>query len=129
MVNPGWAPISVAVMFLALAGSGLADRFDHVIHSLGGASISYFFYGAIGKLPSGATGTPKGIHYLLALTSACTVALFWEFAEFASDRFMGTSLQQTVSGTILDLMFGVLGATASVLLVAAFQLLARRPAG
>jgi hypothetical protein len=42
LVNPGWAPLGVVVMHLALAHYGLTHRFDHLLHFLGGASIAYF---------------------------------------------------------------------------------------
>jgi hypothetical protein len=42
LINPGWAPLGVVVMHLALAEFGLTQRFDHLQHFLGGASNAYF---------------------------------------------------------------------------------------
>jgi hypothetical protein len=120
-VNPGWAPLAVVVLHLVLAQYGLTQRFDHLLHFLGGASIAFFLLGLLASLPSLFAHVPRWIHYLLAFTSSCTVAVFWEFAEFASDRFRGTSIQQSVSETVLDLVFGVAGAMSSLLLIAAFE--------
>jgi len=112
-------------MHLTLAEFGLTNKFDHLLHFLGGASIAYFLHGFIARLPSQAASIPKWVHYLLAFTSACTVAVFWEFAEFAADQFLGTAIQQSLSETVLDLVFGVLGASATLLAVVAFTLLFR----
>jgi hypothetical protein len=129
LVNPGWAPLAVVVMHLALAQYGLTQRFDHLLHFLGGASISFFLLGLLALLPSLFAGIPRWVHYLLAFTSSCTVAVFWEFAEFTSDRLMGTSIQQSVSETVLDLVFGVIGALSTLLLIAAFKGLVRGKSG
>jgi hypothetical protein len=129
LVNPGWAPLGVVIMHLVLAAFGLTQKFDYFLHFLGGASIAYFLFGFIALLPSRIAGIPQWAHYLLAFTSACTVAVFWELAEFALDRFQGTSIQQGLSETMLDLLFGVVGAMAGLLCVAAFRKLfpKRRP--
>ena len=116
-------------MHLVLAGYGLTQRFDHLLHFLGGASISYFLLGLLALLPSLFADIPRWVHYLLAFTSSCTVAVFWEFAEFASDRFLGTSIQQSVSETVLDLVFGVAGALSTLLLIATFKGLVRGRSG
>lgn len=118
LANPGWAPLGVVILHLALAEFGLTQRFDHLLHFLGGASIAYFLFGFFAFLPP---PFARWVHYLLAFTSSCTVAVFWEFAEFASDRFMGTSIQQSVSETVLDLVFGTVGASNALLVIAAFR--------
>jgi hypothetical protein len=118
LVNPGWAPIVVVVAYLFLAQSGLTERFDHLLHFLGGASIAYFLFVLTGLLPSRFGGVARWIRFLLAFTATCTVALFWEFAEFAMDRFAGTSTQQSVSETMLDLVAGVAGAVSTLILIA-----------
>ncbi len=38
MLDPGWAPIAVAVAFLLSVGSGFADTYDYVFHAAGGAA-------------------------------------------------------------------------------------------
>jgi len=123
LANPGWAPLAVVILHVALAGYGLSDRFDHHLHFLGGAAIAYFFHGLFAKFPPPLAIHSHWIHYLLAFTSACTVALFWEFAEFTSDRIRYTNIQHSLTETMLDLAFGVAGATISLFLCA----LVRRP--
>lgn len=125
LVNPGWAPLGVVVMHLAFAEYGWTQRFDHLLHFLGGASVAYFLFGSFALLPSLIASSPRWVRYLLAFTSSCTVAVFWEFAEFASDRFMGTSIQQSLSETVLDLVFGAVGAFSTLLVIAVLRGLVR----
>ena len=129
LVNPGWAPLGVVVMHLALAHFGLTHRFDHLLHFLGGASIAYFLFGLLVSLPSLFASIPDWVQYLLVFTTSCTVAVFWEFAEFASDRFLGTFVQQSVTETMLDLTFGVVGATTTLVVMAVFRGLSKSAAG
>lgn len=129
LVNPGWAPLGVVVLHLALAHYGLTHRFDHLLHFLGGASIGYFLFGLLASLPSLFASIPGWVQYILVFTTSCTVAVFWEFAEFASDRFLGTSVQQSVTETMLDLTFGVVGATTTLVVKAVFRGLSKSAAG
>lgn len=112
-------------MHLALAQHGLTQRFDHLLHFLGGASIAFFLFGFLASLPSLFTPVPRWAQYLLVFTSSCTVAVFWEFAEFALDSLMGTSTQQSVTETMLDLAYGVAGAFSTLLVLAAYRILFR----
>ena len=117
LVNPGWAPLAVAILHVALAERGLTDRFDHPLHFLGGAAIAYFLHGLIVRLQPTLGISCYGVRHLLAFTSACAVAVFWEFAEFASDRLRHTTIQRSVNETMLDLVFGVSGAFVSLSLI------------
>jgi hypothetical protein len=121
LVNPGWAPLCVVVLHLGLAEFGLTQRFDHLLHFLGGASIAYFLFAFIKQQSHLFSGNPRWVLYPIAFASSCTVAVFWEFAEYASDRFWHTSIQQSVSETMLDLVFGVVGACTTLLLIAAVR--------
>ncbi|MBN9691845.1 MAG: hypothetical protein J0M24_16510 [Verrucomicrobia bacterium] len=119
-----WLLRLVVVLHLVLAGYGLTQRFDHLLHFLGGASIAYFFLGLFASLP--AARSPSWVLYLLTFAWACTIAVFWEIAEFASDQFRGTSIQQSVPETMLDLLFGVLGALTTLAGVGLLSLLRGR---
>jgi len=96
---------------------------------LGGASIAYFLFGLLASLPSLFAIVPSWVQYLLVFTTSCTVAVFWEFAEFASDRFLGTSVQQSVAETMLDLAFGVAGASTTLVVKAVFRGLSKSAPG
>lgn len=47
---------------------------------------------------------------VLGMTGTATV--FWEFAEFVSDRFFGTHAQVGLEDTLLDMALGVAGGLA-----------------
>lgn len=121
LIHPGWAPLAVIGVHLVLAEYGLTHRYDHLLHFLGGVSIAYFIFGVLRVLPEGAGRIPGWTGHVLAFTASCTVAVFWEFGEFASDRFMGTSVQQGVPETMLDLAFGIAGALAVLVLISLFR--------
>jgi hypothetical protein len=116
LIEPGWAPFSVVILHLILAEFGLTHRFDHFLHFLGGVAIGYFCFRLLALL-SLFPASQGWLIYPIAFTAGCTAALFWEFAEFASDVFLHTSVQQSLPETMLDLLFGVLGATSSLLLI------------
>lgn len=128
LVNPGWAPLGVVLAHLVLAELGLTDRFDRVLHFAGGAAIAYFALGLAVRARGRFVKAPLWFLYLFAFTATCTVAVFWEFAEFASDRFMGTAVQRGLEGTILDLIYGVLGALGCLVVSVAFRKLSTRRA-
>ena len=120
LFNPGWAPLAVVGLHLILAQYGLTRQFDSLLHFLGGASIAYLLSGVLRSLPLPAGRVPRALQQVLVFTGACTVALFWEFAEFASDRFRGTSMQLGLEETVLDLVFGVAGAVFTLVLCGLF---------
>lgn len=125
LVNPGWAPLGVVVLHLGLAEFGLTQNFDQHLHFLGGAALAYFVQGLLARLHSNGVTVSGWIQYLLAFTAACTVALLWEFWEFASDRWLGTMLQKSLHDTNLDLVLGSLGAIAALVLIATGRVLFR----
>lgn len=100
---------------------GMRHQLDHAIHFSGGLAIAYFLYRSI-KIISPVIGfvTPL-TRFLLSFTAACTVALFWEFGEFASDLLRGTRIQHSVHETLWDLVFGTAGALLSLLIIALLE--------
>jgi hypothetical protein len=122
LVEPGWAPFAVVFLHVVLAEFGLTQRFDHLLHFLGGIAIGYFFFRLFELLLPFPTGY-RWLIYPATFACSCTAALFWELAEFASDVFLHTSVQQSLSETMLDLLFGVLGGTSSLALLAFISLL------
>lgn len=121
-----WAPILVFGLHVASSFLGLYDVWpplDVPMHFLGGMAIAWFFrhaYRAAEEL--GLLGRPAAILgpvMVLALTGTTTV--FWEFAEFLSDRYAGTHAQKGLEDTLGDMLVGLLGGLA----VAALSLLRR----
>ena len=125
LIDPGCAPFSVVILHVVLAEFGLTQRLDHLLHFLGGSAIAYFFFRLLNLFPP-FLNAPAWLPYLVTFTSSCTVAIFWEFAEFASDTFLHTTVQQSLTETMLDLLFGVLGIISSLVLLALLQPFMRR---
>lgn len=61
---------------------------------------------------------------LLVFALTYSAAVFWEFAEFVSDRLASTTAQLSLGDTLLDLHLGIVGGTAYL----AGQALVRRGA-
>ena len=113
----GWFPI--AVFLLHEFCSHVLDAYDRwpavdvPLHFLGGLSIAYFLAGSLGTFANRAlVRMPDHIlRWFLVLSLACTTAVFWEFAEWTSDRLFGTNCQMNDLGdTLFDLAMGLLGA-------------------
>lgn len=112
-----WAPLVVILLRWLARVFHIREQLDHVIHFSGGLAIAYFLYQCIGICSAYTGGLRPQVRLLLTFTASCTVALFWEFGEFASDIFRGTHIQHHVSETLYDLIFGTLGATLTVGLI------------
>ncbi len=110
MVDPGWAPIAVAVAFLLSVGTGFADTHDYVFHVAGGAAAAFFALRTMFLVPSVASRIPTRSRPVIALVVALVVAALWEVAEFASDRMLGTSFLHGIRETVSDFAYGAAGA-------------------
>jgi uncharacterized membrane protein YjdF len=117
-LKTAWAPVAVFI-FRALAYHyGVRKPLDPAIHFAGGLAIAYVLYWAI-RYGFTLLGRPSLlVRYLLAFTASCTVALFWEFGEYASDVIRDTHIQFDIHETLGDLICGVLGATVTLSLLA-----------
>ena len=109
----GWAPIAVFAVHVALlrAGAYSAPSMDVAMHLLGGAAIAFFVWRSI-HLPESRSVlgslTPVGSG-LLTSTATATAAVVWEFAEWFSDRYLGTHAQLWLGDTLLDMLLGMAG--------------------
>jgi len=117
LLETGWAPAAVFVLHV------LASRvfmlyiaypdLDIPMHVLGGVAIALFFWRAV-ILASGAdvigsvNRTGVGV-IVFGLT--CAAAVFWEFAEYLSDRYLGTRAQLGLDDTLGDMLSGIVGGT------------------
>ena len=112
----GWAPLGVFVIHVialgAYDGYTRLPGLDVIMHFIGGIVMAYFLHSAsINASRMGIIGPHHRVtHRLLVFTATCTVAVFWEFAEFTLDATLGTFSQAGVVDTMSDLFFGVLGA-------------------
>jgi hypothetical protein len=128
--DAAWAPALVLLFRWEAFQLGIRRELDHVIHFSGGLAIAYFLYRVI-RMASPWLGEVRPFtRHVLAFTAACTVAVFWEFAEYASDVFLGTHIQYSVAETLQDLIYGTLGAACCLGLIALFEAcFKRRPRG
>ena len=111
----GWAPTLVFVAHMILwHGVGAYAAFpplDAPMHLLGGLAIAFFLWTAYSiSARSGTFGRPNSNAIAaLTLTSTAASALLWEFAEYLSDRYLGTNTQKGLEDTLLDLLLGSVG--------------------
>lgn len=125
-----WPP--AAVFGAHVAASRVFDAYAHwpwldvPMHLLGGMAIACFFARALEVLARrrAAARVDGRVAALLVFALTCSAAVFWEFAEFVSDRLAGTTAQLSLEDTLLDLLLGIVGGTAYL----AGQALARRSA-
>jgi hypothetical protein len=128
--DTAWAPSLVfGIHVIALDVLNIYTQFpyfDVPMHLLGGVAMAFFFHRAsLNASRLGIIGPYQVVvHRLMVLTSTCTVAVFWEFAEFIGDRCFGTQSQGGVADTMGDLFFGVVGA---VIFIVAAAIRARSP--
>ena len=122
LLEAGWAP--VGVLFLHF----VATRVFHVyrifppadipMHFLGGIAIAFFFRTAFGLAArAGLLGTVN--HLGLAFMTfgmTCAAAVFWEFAEFLSDHWLGTRAQVSNTDTLKDMAVGIAGGVTFILI-------------
>jgi hypothetical protein len=119
-----WAPLSVlGAHAVASLGFDAYRRFpplDLPMHFLGGAAIAFFF-DRLGRAARsrGLLGAPAPIvRAVLLMSLATSAAVFWEFAEFFSDRFLGTRAQLGLEDTLLDMFLGFAGGAGYAFLAA-----------
>lgn len=112
-----WAPIAVLILHAIIAKTSLRKPLDFSIHFLGGASMAFFFFHALECFEALLGTTTPFARYLFSFSLACTVGLFWEFAELFSDVFLHTHIQKTLHETMSDLIADTTGAIISLSLV------------
>ncbi|MFT5110212.1 MAG: hypothetical protein ACI9UA_005865 [Pseudoalteromonas tetraodonis] len=108
----GWAPFTVVVLHRIVLVSGLRKYSvcDWILHFSGGLTIAYFLFHLIPYLEPRIGKLSRTARLILTYTSACSIAAFWELAEFVASFSRGTVLQLSISETMVDLANGVFGA-------------------
>jgi len=116
----GWAPFLVVVFHRIVLESGLRAYpvCDWILHFSGGLAIAFFLFHVIVYYKSLIGELPEVAHLLLTFTAACTVAAFWELAEFGYSFIRGTTLQHSITETMIDLFNSCLGAAVTVAILA-----------
>jgi hypothetical protein len=116
LLRAGWAPVGVVVLHeVASALHGHDTRLDPIFHLLGGAAMAFFFGQAV-HIRQDWFGRSKPVAWaLISFCMATTVAVFWEFIEFAGGGF-GAYSQVTLGETMGDLVLGCTGAAMFVVI-------------
>ena len=116
MREAGWAPFAVLVFHAIVVRTPYRAALDNMNHFLGGAAIAFFLlHGMRLALPNRLSSRTSNF---FAFSLACTVAVFWEIAEFAGDQLFGKHVQISLPETMWDLIFGILGAAITLSLLA-----------
>jgi hypothetical protein len=114
LTKPAWAPLLMVVIHvIALCFFQLYETyplFDVPMHFFGGLAMAYFLDKAFVNASLISAGAPPNrlIERLLVFSSTCTVAVFWEFAEFGFNWALSTDLPDSAD-TMKDLFFGMAG--------------------
>jgi len=117
----GWFPTVVFLLHVFISrvvnGYILYPPLDIPMHFLGGVAIAFFFSRCLAMVPESAiSGPPRQVaQALLVFSLTATATVFWEFAEFFSDRLFGTRAQLGLEDTLLDMALGVAGGIAYLL--------------
>jgi len=119
-----WLPFLVFVLHevCAHAFGNLYDAWpplDIPMHFIGGFAIAYFASVIVRQCEEYGFIT---IHsdiaaamFIFALT--LSAAVFWEYAEWLSDHFIGTQSQKGLDDTLLDTVVGLLGGSLYILII------------
>lgn len=113
-----WAPLLVLLAHQISMRTPWRSDLNWVIHFLGGAAAAYFLFHAARTFARELGPLRPLAHHLLAFALTAVVALSWEFAEFVIDHQWRWRLQQSLTDTMGDLFFGMLGAICALSVVA-----------
>src|SRR5688572_21848562 len=119
LLGGSWPPLVVFLLhlFFSRVVGWYRDwpALDIPVHIAGGMAIAHFFQRLV--LPATTRLVMlrpwAGAVFVLSLT--CTAAVWWEFAEYLSDRYMGTHAQGGLNDTLGDMFMGVAGGVLCVL--------------
>jgi hypothetical protein len=113
-----WFPLAVFLAHVILSRVLFAyayfPRLDRPVHVLGGIAIAFSVWRGIDILVRARVLEPlqPAVRVVLVFALTCAAAVFWEFAEFVSDRTIGTHAQLGLDDTLLDMSLGILGGLA-----------------
>jgi len=98
---------------------------DIWMHFLGGVAIAWFFRSAAFHAARVGLLGPRDprTHAVLVIGLVGTATVAWEFAEFISDKYVGTTAQGDLADTLLDMFLGIAG---GVTLLIGLEVIGRR---
>ncbi len=128
LLRAGWAPLAVLIFHQKIMHTSYRQQLDFVMHYSGGVAISYFLWHALDCFAHWFGQLTVFARYLFTFALACTVGLFWEFAEFFSDVQFGTHIQYSVHETMRDLIADATGAATMLTLTWIVRCFTAKPA-
>lgn len=114
LLRAGWAPVLVLFAHQLVLRTPHRQQLDFAMHFSGGVAISFFLWHALDCFAHWLGTLTAFARYLFTFTLACTVGLFWEFAELYSDVVYHTHIQHSVYETMRDLIADATGAMTSL---------------
>ncbi|HLO32195.1 MAG TPA: hypothetical protein VK249_23805 [Anaerolineales bacterium] len=84
---------------------------DIPFHYVGGLAVAFTSAQILSYLEKEELSAPlnRVICLVLIISLTATAAVFWEFGEFISDKFLGTDFQLGLADTMKDQFMGILG--------------------
>ncbi|MFZ2282037.1 MAG: hypothetical protein WAW39_29840 [Prosthecobacter sp.] len=116
LLRAGWAPLAVLIFHQKIMRAPWRQQLDFVMHYSGGVAISFFIWHALDCFAHWFGSLTPFARYLFTFALACTVGLFWEFAELFSDVVFGSHIQHSVRETMRDLIADATGALTTLTL-------------
>ena len=116
LLRAGWAPLVVLIFHHQIQHTPWRQRLDFLMHYSGGVAIAFFLWHALDCFAHWFGSLTSFARYLFTFALACTVGLFWEFAELFSDVVYGTHIQQTIRETMRDHIADATGALTTLVL-------------
>ncbi len=110
LLRAGWAPLLVLVFHRIVYHTPWRQPLDFVMHYSGGVAIAFFLWHALDCFAHWFGALTPFARYVFTFALACTVGLFWEFAELYSDVVHHTHIQHSVHETMRDLVADATGA-------------------
>lgn len=117
LLRAGWAPVAVLIFHRLIYFTPYRQPLDFVMHYSGGVAIAYFLWHALDCFASWFGTLTPFARYVFTFCMACTVGLFWEFAELASDVIYHTHIQHSIHETMRDLIADATGALTTLTLL------------
>jgi hypothetical protein len=116
-----WAPLLVFSTHIVLSRvCGLYGPYPDIdipMHFAGGVAIAWFLHRAAANAAQAGWLAPVHVatHLLLVQALVGSTTVLWEFAEYYSDRYLGTHAQGGLEDTLLDMGLGGCGGAALLL--------------
>jgi hypothetical protein len=109
-----WAPLAVFLLYAGIIFlSDLTSRYyiiSILSHMTGGVAIAFFFWRTLEILDVKLECVHLSAVPLLkvfAVSLTATTAAIWELAEYTGDRILGTTMQDGLGDTMLDIFLGI----------------------